>query len=206
MCLRYGPASHGRKRCLAHGCSAPAGLIRVDIMNLPRRQFLHLAAGAAVLPAVSRVGWAQTYPMRPVHVTVGFPAGSTADILARLIGQWLSERLGQPFITDNDRVRIPIWPPRRSCVRPRTATRSSMLHRPTRSMRRSTTSSTTTSSATWHRSQASSARPWSWWSIHRLRPRRSQSSLPTPRLIPASSTWRRPATASCHVSQASYSR
>jgi len=73
----------------------------VDIMNLPRRQFLHLAAGAAVLPAVSRVAWAQTYPMRPVHVTVGFPAGSTADILARLIGQWLSERLGQPFIIDN---------------------------------------------------------------------------------------------------------
>src|ERR1700686_620777 len=69
-------------------------------MKLPRRQFLHLA-GAAALPALSRVAKAQTYPTRPVHIVVGFAAGSAFDILARLIGQSLSERLGQPFVIDN---------------------------------------------------------------------------------------------------------
>jgi tripartite-type tricarboxylate transporter receptor subunit TctC len=71
-------------------------------MKLPhRRQVLHLAAGAAALPAVSRVAWAQTYPTRPVRIVVGFTAGSASDIIARLVGQWLSERLGQPFVIDN---------------------------------------------------------------------------------------------------------
>ena len=70
-------------------------------MKLHRRQFLHLAAGAGALPAVSRIAWAQTYPTRPVHIIVGFSAGSTSDILARLMGQWLSERLGQPFVIEN---------------------------------------------------------------------------------------------------------
>jgi tripartite-type tricarboxylate transporter receptor subunit TctC len=71
-------------------------------MKLPhRRHLLHLAAGAAALPAVSRIARAQTYPTRPVRMIVGFGAGSAPDILARLIGQWLSERLGQPFIIDN---------------------------------------------------------------------------------------------------------
>jgi tripartite-type tricarboxylate transporter receptor subunit TctC len=70
-------------------------------MKLPRRQFLHLAAGAALLPAVSRFAWAQAYPMRPVRLIVGWPAGGTTDIGARLVAQWLSERLGQPFIVEN---------------------------------------------------------------------------------------------------------
>ena len=70
-------------------------------MKLPRRNFLHLAAGASALPAVSHIAWAQTYPTRPVRIVVGFPPGGGADITARLIGQWLSERLGQPFIIDN---------------------------------------------------------------------------------------------------------
>jgi tripartite-type tricarboxylate transporter receptor subunit TctC len=71
-------------------------------MKFPhRRQFLHLAAGAAALPTVSRVAWAQTYPTRTVRVIVPGAAGNTTDILARLIGQWLSERLGQPFVIEN---------------------------------------------------------------------------------------------------------
>src|SRR5215470_6884489 len=70
-------------------------------MKLPRRQFLHLAAGAAALSAVSHIAWAQTYPSRPVRIVVGFPPGGGADITARLIGQWLSERLSQPFIIEN---------------------------------------------------------------------------------------------------------
>jgi tripartite-type tricarboxylate transporter receptor subunit TctC len=70
-------------------------------MKLPRRQFLHLAAGAAALPAASRFARAQTYPTRPVRWIIGFAAGSTGDILARLLGQWLSERLGQPFVIEN---------------------------------------------------------------------------------------------------------
>src|SRR5262245_41863172 len=70
-------------------------------MKLPRRRFLHLAAGAAVLPALPQIAMAQTYPSRPVRLIVPFaPAGAT-DITARLMGQWLSERLGQQFIIDN---------------------------------------------------------------------------------------------------------
>src|SRR5215471_8010045 len=72
-------------------------------MKLPRRNFLHLAAGAAALPAVSRIAQAQTqtYPSRPVRIIVGAPPGGAFDILARLIGQWLSERFRQPFIVEN---------------------------------------------------------------------------------------------------------
>src|SRR5215470_3150671 len=67
-------------------------------MKLPRRQFLHLAAGAAALP---RIAGAQSYPAQPVRVMVGFAAGGNTDIIARLLGQWLSERLGQPFVVEN---------------------------------------------------------------------------------------------------------
>jgi tripartite-type tricarboxylate transporter receptor subunit TctC len=70
-------------------------------MTLPRRRFLRLAAGAAALPAVSRVAWAQAYPTRPVRWIVGFPPGGATDITARLLGQWLSERLGQQFVIEN---------------------------------------------------------------------------------------------------------
>ena len=70
-------------------------------MKLPRRKFLHLAAGAAALSAVSSIARAQVYPSRPVRVIVGFTPGSAPDIVARLVGQWLSERLGQQFLVEN---------------------------------------------------------------------------------------------------------
>jgi len=70
-------------------------------MKLPRRQFLHLAVGAVVLPAVSRAAKAQAYPTKPVRIVVGYAAGGGTDIVARLIGQWLSERLGQQFVIEN---------------------------------------------------------------------------------------------------------
>ena len=70
-------------------------------MKLPRRSFLHLVAGAAALPALSRIARAQTYPTRPITIIVPFAAGGPTDILARLIGQWLTERLGQPLLIEN---------------------------------------------------------------------------------------------------------
>jgi tripartite-type tricarboxylate transporter receptor subunit TctC len=70
-------------------------------MQLPRRALLRLAAGAAALPALSRAAFAVDYPVRPVHIVAAYPPGAAPDIIARLIGQWLSERLGQQFITDN---------------------------------------------------------------------------------------------------------
>src|SRR4051812_19797576 len=69
--------------------------------TLPRRKFLHLAGSAAALTALPCIASAQTYPARPVRIVVGFAAGGPADIIARLISQWLSERLGQPFVIDN---------------------------------------------------------------------------------------------------------
>jgi len=70
-------------------------------MQLPRRAFLHLAAGVAALPVLSGIAKAQAYPARPVRIIVGFPPGGPSDILARLMGQWLAERLGHPFVIDN---------------------------------------------------------------------------------------------------------
>jgi tripartite-type tricarboxylate transporter receptor subunit TctC len=70
-------------------------------MKLPRRQFLHLAAGAAALSATPRFAHARAYPIRPVRIIVGFSPGGTADFVARLMSQWMSERLGQQFIVDN---------------------------------------------------------------------------------------------------------
>ena len=70
-------------------------------MKLARRRFLYLAAGATVLPAVPRIATAQAYPTRPVRLIIGYPPGGSADITARLLGQWLSERLGQPVVVES---------------------------------------------------------------------------------------------------------
>jgi tripartite-type tricarboxylate transporter receptor subunit TctC len=70
-------------------------------MKLPRRNFLHLAAGAAALPALPQIARAQSYPSRPINLVITFPAGGAPDIIGRLTGQWLSERLGQPFVIEN---------------------------------------------------------------------------------------------------------
>jgi tripartite-type tricarboxylate transporter receptor subunit TctC len=70
-------------------------------MRLPRRGFLELAVGAAILPPISQIAWAQSYPSRPVHIIVPFGTAGGTDILARVTGQWLSERLGQQFVVEN---------------------------------------------------------------------------------------------------------
>src|SRR5436853_1487114 len=73
-----------------------------NAMKLPhRRTFLHLAAGAAALPAVSRFAWAQAYPTRPVRLIFGYAPGGSADVTARIMGQWLTERLGQTFVVES---------------------------------------------------------------------------------------------------------
>src|SRR5262249_7644470 len=71
------------------------------VMTLLRRRFLHLAAGAAALPVASRMAWPRAYPARPVRIVVGLAPGGANDLIARLIGQWLSERLGQQFVVEN---------------------------------------------------------------------------------------------------------
>src|SRR6266571_2210932 len=71
------------------------------VMKLPRRRFLRLGVSTTVLVALQSTAWAQAYPSRPVRIVVGFPAGGATDISARLLGQWLSERLGQQFVIEN---------------------------------------------------------------------------------------------------------
>jgi tripartite-type tricarboxylate transporter receptor subunit TctC len=91
-------------------------------MKLPRRKFLHLAAGATALPAVSRIASADTYPSRPVRFIVGFPAGNASDVLARLMGQGFSDQLAQNVVVENRRAPAVMSALKRSCERRRMAT------------------------------------------------------------------------------------
>ena len=90
-----------RKAATPRRRTAPRGNDRRLVGQHPRRRFLSLAAGAAALPAVSRMAWAQAYPTRPVRIIVSTTPGGGADSLARLMGQWLQDRLGQPFLVEN---------------------------------------------------------------------------------------------------------
>jgi Tripartite tricarboxylate transporter family receptor len=149
-------------------------------MKLPhRRQFLHLATCAAALPAASRTARAQDYPTRPVRIIVGQAAGSGSDTVARLIGQFLSERLGQPFVVEN-----------RPGAGGNIATEAVVRSPPDGYTLLLLNSY---SSATSRRSAKSPAFPSSWKLIHRFRPGPSRSSSPTPKPIPARSTWHLPA-------------
>ena len=160
-------------------------------MKLPRRNFLHLVAGAAALPAMSRLARAETYPTRPVRIIVGFAAGGGNDIAARLIGQWLSERLGQQFVIENRAgaggniateavVRAPPDGYTLLVFSSSAATNATLYD-----------SSTSISSGTSRRSAALLSCPTSCWCIHRFQPRRSLSSSPMRKVIQARSAWRR---------------
>jgi tripartite-type tricarboxylate transporter receptor subunit TctC len=92
---------YGSVRGACDETHVPTATVKGGSKEIPRRRFLHLAGDAAALTAVSRIAWAQAYPSRPVRVIVPFAPAGTNDILARLIGQWLSERLGQQFVIDN---------------------------------------------------------------------------------------------------------
>jgi tripartite-type tricarboxylate transporter receptor subunit TctC len=97
---RLGALCNSTDELDATAARAPSGQTEYT-MNSSRRDFLHLAAGTAALPAASQIARAQVYPARPVRLVVGFGAGGAPDIMARLMGQWLSERLGQPFVVEN---------------------------------------------------------------------------------------------------------
>jgi Tripartite tricarboxylate transporter family receptor len=173
-------------RCASDEPGAPVGSVQ-SAMKLPRRKFVHLAAGAAALPAVSRTARGQTYPSRSVKIIVGQAAGSASDIVARLVAQFLSEKLGQQFLVE---------------IRPGAAgniATEAVTHMPpdgyTLLLVNSQNAinvalyeklSASTLSATSRRSGGSRAFRWSWRSTPRCRPRPSASSSPTPRPIPAS--------------------
>src|SRR5262245_12245150 len=96
------PLRHGAQRIIVvTGNQASTPILAGGTMKLPRRRFLHLVTVAAALPSLSQIAWSQTYPTRPLRWIVGFPPGGGADTVARIVGQWLSERLGQQVIIEN---------------------------------------------------------------------------------------------------------
>ena len=165
-----------------------------NAMKLPRRKFLLVGAGAAALPATLRVAWAQAYPIRPVHLIVGFPPGGPSDIVARLIGQWLSERLGQQFVIENRPgastniateavVRAPADGYTLLLVLPSAAINATLYDNLHFNFIRDITPV----------ARMSYVRLTCWWSIQLFQRTRFPNSLPTSKPIRASSTWPRPA-------------
>src|SRR5262245_56459430 len=175
-------------------------------MKFPRRRFLHLGAGAAALAALSRVAVAQSYPTRPVRIIVGYPPGGSTDVMARLIGQQLSERLGQPFVLENRPGAGTNLATEAVVKAPPDGYTLLAVDAARRSARRSITISISLFCATSRRLPASTAPRFSWSSIQRCPPRPFPSSLLTPRSTPTRSTWRRTATALSSISPASCSR
>src|SRR6516164_11003292 len=148
-------------------------------MKLPRRQFLHLAAAAAALPAVSSIALAANYPTRPVHLVVGYPPGLAPDIIARLVGAPLSERLGRPVVIDNR-------PGAGSNLGTEfVATAPPDGYTLLSSMRRFTTTSLSISSVTLRRSPTLTLPPSSWRLIRRSRQKLFLNSSPMLRPIRA---------------------
>jgi len=132
---------------------------REGVMTLARRQFWGLAAGAVAFRVGSSVAWSQGYPSRPVRIIVGLAAGGVGDTVARLIAQWLSERLGQPFIIENRTGAAGNIATDAVVRAPPDGYTLLIVSSSTRSTRRSTTSSISCSCATSRRSRASSASP-----------------------------------------------
>ncbi len=177
-------------------------------MTLPRRRFLHLAAGAAALPAAARIARADTYPSRPVHLVVGFPPGSASDINARLVGQWLSERLGQQFVVENRAGRR-----RQHRLGLRRARAAGRLHaalcvdrgrHQCDALCRQSQLRFPARHRAGRRRRAHAVGDGGQSSTFRSKP--SPNSSPTPRPIRARSTWRRSAPAAPSISTASISR
>ena len=173
-------------------------------MKLPRRNLLHLAACAAALPAVSRIARAQAYPSRPVHLLEGFGAGSAPDIVARLIGQALSERLGQSFVIEN-----------RAGASSNIAAEAVVRAAPDGYTLLLITTANAVNATMFKLNfnfirdiapVATVVCPLSWKCTRRFRPIRLRNSLPMPRPIPARSTWHRLALEIRRTSAASCSR
>ena len=165
--------------------SRPSPEMKEGAMKLPhRRHFLHLAAGAAALPAVSRFAWAQAYPTRSVRIIAATGPGGAPDILARLLGQWLSERLGQPFVTRTGRVAATPSAPKWWCAHRRTAIRSSWS---TDGVDQRDALREAQLQFHPRYRDGRGYRPVAvtlWWCIHRFQPRRFPSSSPTPKPTP----------------------
>jgi tripartite-type tricarboxylate transporter receptor subunit TctC len=151
-----------RKAATPRRRTAPRSNERRLVTQHPRRRILSLAAGAAALPAASRLSWGQAYPTRPVRIIVGFAAGGGTDITARLMGQWLSERLARPFITEN-RPGASSNIAAEAVVRAPPDGYTLLVFGPAAAINTTFYSSITISSATLRRSRASSAHPTSCW-------------------------------------------
>jgi len=168
-------------------------------MRLLRRRFMHLTVSVVALPALPRVARAQAYPSRPVHLIVGFAAGGPNDISARLMGQWLSERFSRPFIVENRPGAATNLATELVVRAPADCYTLLLVGASAAITRRSMTISASISSATSLRSRASCVHLLSWWSTRRFRLKRFPTSSSMRKLIRLRSTWRRPATAACHM-------